>query len=104
MSLQAYQVCGHCNQLLSEKALKEHRRLYFDDQKGEWIKLSKKSQSNESNTSSPIDLSPPGSNASQVESIGEGSSQLSIQQPFEDPGDMDVQESPGAVMYSMFLE
>jgi len=83
--------------------MKEHHRLYFDDQKGEWIKLSETIQSNESDVSSPIDLSPPGSDAYQVESVGEGSSQSSIQQSFEDPGDMDVQEYPGDVINSMFL-
>ena len=57
MSLQSYQVCGHCDKLLCEKALKEHRRLYFND--GEWIRI--EDYDGGSYASSPFCVSPPGS-------------------------------------------
>lgn len=31
----SYQVCGHCGELLGEKTLKEHHRLFSEG--GEWI-------------------------------------------------------------------
>lgn len=49
-----YRRINHCNQLPSEKALKEHHRFYFDDEKGVWIKLSEESQSDGSLASSPL--------------------------------------------------
>ena len=60
MSLQSYDVCGHCNQILSEKALKEHRRLYYDERSRVWITVDKSAVSP---ASSPFCLSPPGSTA-----------------------------------------
>lgn len=53
----SYQVCGHCDKLLCEKALKEHRRLYFND--GEWIRIQECDEG--SCASSPFCVSPPGS-------------------------------------------
>ena len=35
----SYRMCGHCDQLLSEKTLKEHRKLYFNDANGTWIRF-----------------------------------------------------------------
>ena len=48
-------VCGHCDKTLSDKAYKEHRRLYFD--KGEWMRSDH--QDVESRASSPICVSDP---------------------------------------------
>ena len=62
MSLQQYQLCSHCNQLLSDKAIKEHRRLYYDEEHKVWLKVSQGEAS--SCGSSPFELSPPGSVAS----------------------------------------
>lgn len=100
MSLQAYQVCGHCNQLLSDKALKEHYRLYFDDEKGVWIKFSEEDKSGGSLVSSPLGFSPPGSDVGSVE---EHLSQSSDEQPFEDC-DMDLAECSGVLTASTFHE
>ena len=54
----SYQVCGHCRELLSEKTLKEHHRLYSDNVNGCWIKVT--TDSDESRMSSPLCVSPPG--------------------------------------------
>lgn len=51
----SYDLCGHCDQVLSEKALKEHRRLYFHN--GAWIRLTETQVT--SRTSSPISISSP---------------------------------------------
>ena len=48
-------VCEHCDKTLSDKAYKEHRRLYFD--KGEWMRSDH--QDVESRASSPICVSDP---------------------------------------------
>ena len=53
-----YQVCSHCRELLSEKTLKEHHILYFDDVNRCWIKVT--TDSDESRTSSPLCVSLPG--------------------------------------------
>ena len=45
MSLQSYDVCGHCNQIISEKVLKEHLRLYYDETNRVWITVEKFSAS-----------------------------------------------------------
>lgn len=37
---QQYLICPHCDQLLSEKAIKEHRNLFYDDERGVWLKIS----------------------------------------------------------------
>jgi hypothetical protein len=50
-------VCGHCGRSLGNKALKEHRRLYFHD--GQWLKEDHAKQDVESNCSSPMNLSDP---------------------------------------------
>ena len=94
MSLLAYEVCGHCNQLLSEKALKEHHRLYLDEEKGVWVKLSE--ESDDSLASSPLGLSPPGSDALDVESVDQSFSQSSTEQPFEDNDMIVAAEDPAA--------
>ena len=46
----SYRSCGHCHKLLSEKALKEHRRLYEVD--GEWIESQQDDE--RSHTTSPL--------------------------------------------------
>ena len=46
----AYRSCGHCHKLLSEKALKEHRRLY--EIEGEWIESHQADE--RSRTTSPL--------------------------------------------------
>lgn len=56
----SYQVCGHCDKLLCDKALKEHRRLYFDEDKGVWIRLG---EDRESHCSSPLCVSLPSSSS-----------------------------------------
>ena len=94
MSLLVYEICGHCNQLLSEKAIKEHRRLYFDEKKGVWIKLSQ--ESDDSLASSPLGLSPPGSDALDVESVDQRLSQSSMEQPFDDYDMTVTAEDPAA--------
>jgi len=52
-------VCGHCHQRLSEKALKEHERLYLED--GVWLTESKIEQgvSSSEEMSEPITISDP---------------------------------------------
>ena len=56
MSLKiTYSLCGHCDQLLSEKTLKEHKRLYFHD--GQWIRAQSIEDEQQSVASSPISLS-----------------------------------------------
>ena len=52
-------VCGHCHRRLSEKALKEHERLYLDD--GVWLTESKieRGVSSSDELSEPITLSDP---------------------------------------------
>ena len=54
-----YRVCGHCHQRLSEKALKEHERLYLED--GVWLTESKIEQgvSSSEKMSEPITISDP---------------------------------------------
>lgn len=54
-----YRVCGHCHQKLSEKALKEHERLYLED--GVWLTESKIEQgvSSSEEMSEPITISDP---------------------------------------------
>ena len=56
-----YAICGHCNQLLSAKTVKQHRRLFFHD--GKWIIKAHEdgsilSDTHGSSASSPISLSP----------------------------------------------
>ena len=58
MSLQSYAVCGHCDELLSSKALKKHRRFYFQD--GEWIRIEVEDDKM-SGMSSPLSVSLPSS-------------------------------------------
>lgn len=51
-------VCGHCGKTLGDKALKEHRRLYYHE--GQWLKEDHENQQDiESNCSSPMYLSDP---------------------------------------------
>ena len=86
MALRQYQVCPHCNQLLSEKTLKEHRRLYYDDEREVWVKFSSSTYQTDdhSRTSSPLEVSPPVS----MSSVRRSLSQSSIGEQFdvEDPG------------------
>ena len=56
-------MCGHCDQLLCEKALKENRRLYFDN--GEWIRM-EGCDKVLSRASSPLCVSVPGSDDLEV--------------------------------------
>lgn len=65
----SYQVCGHCDKLLCDKALKEHRRLYFDDE--EWIRMEECEEG--SRPSSPFCVSPPDSDDPQLGSSSSGS-------------------------------
>ena len=51
-------MCGHCDQLLSEKTLKEHRKLYFNDANGAWIRFRGEDDHN-SRCSSPLCVSLP---------------------------------------------
>lgn len=51
-----YSMCGHCDHLLSEKTLKEHKRLYFHGD--HWIRAQSIEDEQESGASSPICLSP----------------------------------------------
>ena len=58
-------VCGHCGRSLGNKALKEHRRLYFHD--GQWLREDHENQQDtgeQSNSSSPMNLSDPESDNS----------------------------------------
>ena len=70
----SYQVCGHCHQLLSEKTLKEHRRLYCDNEKGTWTEITAE-DCDTSQASFPLCVSPPGT---------EGDSQLDVESVEED--------------------
>jgi len=64
-----FQLCGHCDKLLCDKALKEHRRLYFDDE--EWIRMEECEEG--SRPSSPFCVSPPDSDDPQLGSSSSGS-------------------------------
>ena len=48
----SYARCGHCDKLLSSKAIKEHKRLYFHD--GVWLKSQSKQDEQGCGYSSPI--------------------------------------------------
>ena len=55
-----YRVCGHCCQQLSEKAYKEHEKLYFQD--GVWLtesKLEHGYSSDADGSSEPMSVSDP---------------------------------------------
>ena len=55
-----YRVCGHCCQQLSEKAFKEHKKLYFHD--GVWLtesKLERGCFSDADRSSEPMSVSDP---------------------------------------------
>ena len=55
--------------------MKKHRRLYYDEEREAWVKVSENLQEQASSSaSSPIDLSPPGSVASS-ESLSQPSSE-----------------------------
>ena len=62
-----YRICGHCEKRVSEKTFKEHRRLFFHDQK--WIKetVPQEVYGLESRASSPLCVSDPMSDVSQHE-------------------------------------
>ena len=59
-------MCPHCDQLLSDKAIKEHRRIYYDNDQKEWVKVTSESQEQEarSSASSPLGITPPSSDSS----------------------------------------
>jgi len=62
-------MCGHCDKLLCDKALKEHRRLYFDEDKGVWIRFGD-GEDRESRGSSPLCVSLPSSSSSEEQLAG----------------------------------
>ena len=62
----SYQVCGHCDRLLCDKTLKEHRRVYFDN--GAWIRCHGDDHEVDSRSSSPLCVSAPVSGDHQLSS------------------------------------
>ena len=56
--MKSYRACGHCDKYLSDKAYKEHYRLYF--QQGRWLRADDLHLC-ESSQSSPLSVSDPNS-------------------------------------------
>lgn len=79
-----YRVCGHCHRRLSEKALKEHERLYLED--GVWLTESKieRGVSSSDELSEPITLSDPPDPDEAPESVEMSSDEQLPAEDFDD--------------------
>ena len=85
----SYQVCGHCDQLLSKKTLNEHRRLYFDENKESWIKFNMDASAHDSQESSLLSVSPPGTDNIDLESSLESGEEQTLASSDEQPLEFD---------------